>query len=46
VTHPTIGFSLPVIYVVWLIVLALLYPLCRWFAELKARGTGWYWSYL
>jgi hypothetical protein len=24
----------------------LLYPICRWFAGLKARGTAWWWSYL
>jgi len=27
-------------------VLVLLYPVCRWFAGLKLRGTGWWWSYL
>src|SRR5262249_46839577 len=30
----------------WLIVLVLLYPICRWFAELKENGSGWWWSYL
>jgi uncharacterized membrane protein len=36
------GLGLPAIYVVWLGVLALLYPLCRWFAALKQRrGEGW-----
>jgi uncharacterized membrane protein len=43
---PLLGFSLPEIYLVWLTVLALLYPICRWFAGLKARGTAWWWSYL
>jgi uncharacterized membrane protein len=43
---PTIGLSLPGVYVVWLLVLVLLYPICRWFAELKERGSGWWWSYL
>ena len=43
---PTIGLSLPGIYSVWLLVLVLLYPICRWFAELKERGSGWWWSYL
>jgi uncharacterized membrane protein len=43
---PAIGLSLPRIYFVWLLVLALLYPICRWFAELKERGSGWWWSYL
>jgi uncharacterized membrane protein len=43
---PTIGLSLPDIYVVWLLVLVLLYPICRWFADLKENGRGWWWSYL
>jgi uncharacterized membrane protein len=45
-TTAQLGFSLWVVYLVWLIVLALLYPVCRWFAALKARGRGWWWSYL
>jgi hypothetical protein len=45
-SKPTIGLSLPSIYVVWLVVLVLLYPICRWFAELKENGRGWWWSYL
>ena len=43
---PAIGLSLPGIYLVWLLVLVLLYPICRGFAELKERGSGWWWSYL
>ena len=45
-SSPEIGLSLAGIYLVWLLVLVLLYPLCRWFAGLKARGSGWWWSYL
>ncbi len=40
------GLSLPGVYAVWLGVLALLYPLCRWFAVLKQRRSEWWWSYL
>lgn len=43
-SNPGIGLSLAGIYFIWLLVLVLLYPVCRWFAELKQRG-GW-WSYL
>jgi uncharacterized membrane protein len=43
---PLLGFSLPEVYLVWLAVLAMLYPICRWFAGRKARGTAWWWSYL
>ncbi len=40
------GFGLPVIYLVWLGVVALLYPLCRRYAALKARSRAWWLSYL
>jgi uncharacterized membrane protein len=40
------GLSLPGVYAVWLIALAMLYPLCRWFAGLKQRRKEWWWSYL
>jgi membrane-bound acyltransferase YfiQ involved in biofilm formation len=43
---PGLGLGLPAVYVVWLLVLVLLYPLCRWFADLKERRTEWWWSYL
>lgn len=44
-SNPGIGLSLAGIYFIWLLVLVLLYPVCRWFAGLKAHGGGW-WSYL
>jgi uncharacterized membrane protein len=40
------GFGLPVIYLVWIGVVAALYPLCRRYAELKARSRAWWLSYL
>lgn len=43
---PEIGIGLGGIYLVWLLVLVLLYPVCRWFAELKSSRRGWWWSYL
>ena len=43
---PETGVGLPGIYLIWLLVLVLLYPICRWFAGLKQRGSGWWWSYL
>ncbi len=42
---PGWGFSLPVVYAVWMAVVVSLYPLCRWFAALKARRTDWWISY-
>lgn len=40
------GFALPYVYAVWLLVVVALYPLCRWFAEVKRQRTEWWWSYL
>ncbi len=40
------GFTLPWIYVAWIVVLALLYPLCRYWQQLKARRRDWWLSYL
>jgi uncharacterized membrane protein len=44
--RPAVALSLAGVYLVWLCVLILLYPLCRWFAALKQRRTEWWWSYL
>ena len=40
------GLGLAGIYTVWLLVLISLYPVCRWFADIKRRRTEWWWSYL
>ena len=40
------GYPLWVTYAVWVFVVLLLYPACRWFAELKARRQSWWLSYL
>jgi uncharacterized membrane protein len=40
------GFSLPVVYLAWLLALATLYPACRWFAAVKRRRDDWWLSYL
>lgn len=40
------GLSLPGMYVAWALVIALLYPLCRWMAAVKARRRDWWLSYL
>ncbi len=41
-----LGFSLWVVYLFWFVGLLLLYPLCRWFAEIKRRRKDWWLSYL
>jgi uncharacterized membrane protein len=40
------GVSLPAIYAVWICVVMMLYPFCRWFASLKQQRREWWWSYL
>jgi len=40
------GFSLPVVYLIWVLVVASMYPLCRWFAALKQRRGDVWLSYL
>jgi uncharacterized membrane protein len=40
------GFGLPIVYLAWALVLAALYPACRWFAALKQRRSEWWLSYL
>ncbi|HJY36435.1 MAG TPA: heparan-alpha-glucosaminide N-acetyltransferase domain-containing protein [Steroidobacteraceae bacterium] len=40
------GFSLPVVYLAWILVVATLYPACRWFAAVKRRRSDWWLSYL
>jgi uncharacterized membrane protein len=41
-----VGFSLAVVYVCWIAGVLLLYPLCKWFAGVKARRRDWWLSYL
>jgi uncharacterized membrane protein len=40
------GLALNGVYVVWICVLVVLFPLCRWFADLKGRRKDWWLSYL
>ena len=41
-----VGFNLGVVYLCWIAGVLLLYPLCKWFAGLKARRRDWWLSYL
>jgi uncharacterized membrane protein len=40
------GIGLLGVYVVWALVIALLYPFCRWMADVKTRRRDWWLSYL
>jgi uncharacterized membrane protein len=43
---PDFGYPLWVVYAVWVAVVAMLYPLCLWFARLKERRRDWWLGYL
>jgi len=44
--QPGMGFNLIVVYLCWITGVLLLYPLCKWFAGIKARRRDWWLSYL
>lgn len=44
---PGWGAGLPAVYLIWIAVVAALYPLCRWFAGVRQHHRQWWWlSYL
>ncbi len=40
------GYSLPVVYALWVFVVSALYPVCRWFEGVKRRNKSVWLSYL
>jgi uncharacterized membrane protein len=44
--QPGAGFGLGVTYLCWAAGVALLYPVCRWFAAVKQHRDDWWLSYL
>jgi uncharacterized membrane protein len=40
------GLTLPWVYVVWALIVAALYPWCRWVGSVKARRKDWWLSYV
>jgi len=40
------GYSLSIVYLVWLFAVLALYPLCAWFSGLKDRRRSWWLAYL
>ena len=43
---PNYGYSLPWVYVAWITIVLLLYPLCKWYGKIKQNSTWKGWSYL
>lgn len=44
--YPNEGYSLWFVYGMWLLIVASLYPLCKWFSEYKKTHKQWWLSYL
>jgi hypothetical protein len=40
------GWSLATTYLVWMAVVIVMYPICRWLANLKASRREWWLSYV
>jgi uncharacterized membrane protein len=45
-TVPGEGYSLWIVYLIWVFVFVSLYPLCKWFSEYKQTHKQWWLSYL
>jgi hypothetical protein len=43
---PEAGFTLLTVYLVWIAAVIMLYPACKWFADLKRRRQERWLSYL
>jgi uncharacterized membrane protein len=43
---PGEGYSLGIVYLVWIFVFVSLYPLCKWFSEYKQTNKQWWLGYL
>jgi uncharacterized membrane protein len=43
---PGEGYSLAVVYLVWLLAVASLYPVCKWFSDYKLKHKSWWLGYL
>lgn len=44
---PGEGYPLPVVYIIWIIIVLLMYPLCKWYDAYKTRHKEkWWLSYL
>jgi uncharacterized membrane protein len=44
--NPGEGYSLGVVYLIWVFVVVSLYPLCKWFSDYKRTHRQWWLSYL
>jgi uncharacterized membrane protein len=40
------GYTLPYVYLAWILVVLFLYPICKWYNEYKSRKKSWWVSYV
>jgi len=40
------GYSLAIVYIIWIAIVVALYPLCKWMNAVKKRYGYWWLSYL
>jgi hypothetical protein len=40
------GYSLGGVYLIWIVAVFLMYPLCLWFSRVKQRRSDWWLRYL
>jgi len=43
---PGDGYRLTIVYLVWIGIVLLMYPLCKWYGDYKVRKKWWWLSYL
>jgi uncharacterized membrane protein len=43
---PGEGYSIGIVYLIWALIVVALYPLCKWFSQVKQRNKHWVFSYL
>jgi uncharacterized membrane protein len=45
-TAPNEGYSLFLVYIIWILIVVSLYPVCKWFSEYKRKHKDWWLSYI
>jgi uncharacterized membrane protein len=40
------GYSLKIVYLIWIFVIIILYPLCKWYNKYKSTHNKWWLSYI
>jgi len=43
---PGEGYSIGIVYLIWILIVIVLYPLYKWFSDMKRKHSHWWLSYL